>query len=65
MKLTNPQKELLFYLGGPEADDRVISLEVFSELEQLGLLYKREDGPWDLTDQGEEVYERLSSTGGW
>ena len=66
MNLTEAQKELLLYLGGPEDDDRAVSLEVLDELVNLGLLYKRGEGHCDLTDAGEELYERLSGRNdGW
>ncbi len=55
MKLTDAQKEVVLYSGGPEDDGRPIPLEVQGELVQLGLLCRRDDSSWDLTDQGEEV----------
>ncbi len=64
MQLTEAQKELLLHLGGPDDDLRVISAEVQGELVQLGLVYKRDDGPWDLTDQGEDLYDRLTARKG-
>lgn len=66
MSFTDVQKELLLCLGGPVEDDRPISVEVLDELVQLGLLYKRDDGAWDLTDEGEAEYDRLSGRkDGW
>jgi hypothetical protein len=66
MKLTDAQKEVLLYIGGPDDDGRPIPLEVQGELVQLGLVYKRDEGSWDLTEQGEEVYDELSERkDGW
>jgi hypothetical protein len=66
MKLTDAQKELLLYLGGPDDGAKTISLEVQDELVRLSLVFKRDDVHWDLTDQGEELYDELSGRkDGW
>jgi hypothetical protein len=66
MNLTESQKELLLYLGGSNEDDRVVSLDVLDELVKLGLLNKDSERHCDLTDLGEELYDRLSGRNdGW
>jgi hypothetical protein len=59
VQLTPAQERLMLVLGGP-APDAVIDADVLEELVKLGLVYHREDGPMDFTDEGEEVYESLT-----
>jgi hypothetical protein len=59
MDLTTDQRDMLLYLGGPDDSGKTLQLKTLKELEGLGLVYQREDGPWDFTKAGEELYERL------
>ena len=59
-ELTDEQRELLRTIGDPtdivlEGDE----LDTMDELVQKGLFANRSDGKWDLTEQGEDLYEEL------
>jgi hypothetical protein len=61
MRLTDEQRKLILLLGSGN-DTGAMSMKTHQELVDLGLLYSRNDGVWDLTDDGEKVYDQLS---GW
>lgn len=46
-------------LGGPTSFEMVPS-DVWNELLSLGLIYKRSDGKFDLTETGERIYDQLA-----
>jgi Mn-dependent DtxR family transcriptional regulator len=58
IQLTNKQKEILLKLGGPTSFEMIPS-DVWDELLALGLISKRSDGKYDLTENGEHTYNRL------
>ena len=63
--LSDEQKDLLLHLGSTEeSPERVFKLETLEELERLGLIYRRDDRRWDYTDDGEEMYSKLSTSAG-
>jgi hypothetical protein len=58
--LTEAQKNLLLYLGST-ADGKVLDSEdrkVWGELLSLGAIHKRGDGNFDLTAEGERLYDK-------
>lgn len=59
IQLTDKQKEVLLKLGGSSSLEMVPS-DVWDELLALGLIYKRSDGRFDLTDAGEQIYNQLA-----
>lgn len=59
IQLTDKQKEFLLELGGPTSFE-IIPSDVWDELISLGLIYKRSDGKFDLTEAGERTYDRLN-----
>ncbi len=59
IQLTDKQKEALLKLGkSSEIED--IPPEVWNELLNLGLIYRRSDGNFDSTDDGEQIYDQLT-----
>jgi hypothetical protein len=58
ISLTNKQKEVLIKLGRT-SEFETVPLDVFNELTKLGLVYKRPDGKFDLTEAGEREYDQL------
>jgi hypothetical protein len=59
--LSEAQKNLLLYLGS-SADGKVLESEerkVWGELLSLGAIHKGKDGNFDLTDEGERLYDKL------
>jgi hypothetical protein len=59
IQLTDKQKEFLLKLGGSSSFEMVPS-DVWDELLALGLMYKRSDGRFDLTETGEQIYNQLA-----
>lgn len=59
IQLTDKQKEILLKLGGPSSLEMIQS-EIWNQLLVLGLIYKRSDGKFDLTELGELTYNRLA-----
>jgi len=57
--LTNKQKEALLKLGGSSSFEKIPS-DVWDELLKLGLIYKRSDGRFDLTEAGERIYDQCT-----
>jgi hypothetical protein len=57
--LTEKQKEIMLKLGGPTSFEMVPS-DAWNELLSLGLIYKRSDGKFDLTETGEHTYNSLA-----
>ena len=61
--LTEKQLEMFRYIGGPVDDpSRVFAIEDHEALVSAGLLYLREDGRYDLTGEGEQLYEKLQGS---
>ncbi len=63
-KLTEEQKALLIRMGEPD-DGTPLDLpangeRVLQELMDQGLVYSSGDGGYDLTDDGERLYERIT-----
>ena len=60
MNLTPEQKKLILLIGGPDdTGNEITKMETHQELVSLGLVYLRDDGQWDLTDEGERIYDEL------
>lgn len=62
VKLTKDEKALLLVVGSTKSTALVVMDEpqkVSQALVEKGLLYLRAKNHWDLTDEGEEVYEQL------
>jgi hypothetical protein len=57
--LNNEQKKALLALGDPTGETAFVTHDIFADLLRMGLLYKRSDGSYDVTDQGEAVYKSL------
>jgi len=62
--LTPEQKELLRIIRDEEIDNYPPMLpdklqKVTSELVALELIYRRSDGPYELTELGQETYDEL------
>jgi len=58
IELTERQREVLIKLGGSSSFEMVAS-DVWNELIALRLIHRRSDGKYDLTQIGEEVYDKL------
>jgi len=59
IQLTDKQKEAILKLGkSSEIED--ISPDVWNELLNLGLIYRRSDGNFDSTEAGEQIYDQLT-----
>ena len=62
--LTEKQIDLLRYIGGPVDDpSRVVATEDHEVLISAGLVYRRDDDHYDLTNDGEQLYETLKPDG--
>ena len=64
VKLTEEQKDLLIRMGEPD-DGTPMGLpanaeRMIQELMDQGLVYSTGDGGYDLTDDGERLYERIT-----
>jgi hypothetical protein len=59
IQLTDKQKEILLKLGGTPSLEMIPS-DIWNQLLVLGLIYKRPDGKFDLTESGERTYNRLA-----
>ncbi|MFZ0034662.1 MAG: hypothetical protein WAK60_06720 [Sedimentisphaerales bacterium] len=59
LRLTDKQKEGLLKLGRT-SEVVTLSLDVLNELIELGLVYKRSDGKFDFTEDGEREYDQLN-----
>jgi hypothetical protein len=64
-ELTEEQKAVLLYVGGSNHDEPYLPRVVLEELLSMGLLVCRH-GPshFDLSDEGERLYESMGSTSG-
>lgn len=58
IELTERQRDAIIKLGGSSSFEMIAS-DVWDELIALCLIHKRSDGNYDLTQTGEEVYDKL------
>ncbi len=58
--LTPQQEQTLLLLNDPDLDLVTIEEKTVQELMALGLVYRREDGVLDSTDEGEALYDSLT-----
>lgn len=64
-ELTADQVDAILKIGNPDAVSAAIQSDVLDELLQLGLMYKRADGPLEFTDLGDLAYRTLAPKHGY
>jgi hypothetical protein len=66
-RLTEEQKNLLLLMGKPDDGSQhhlvVDGARVTQELIRMGLVYRTGENSYDLTDEGEMVYGKLTGEG--
>jgi predicted transcriptional regulator len=62
ISLSDNQKKVLLQLGGNTCFEMVPS-DILNELLSLGIIFKRSDGKYDLTEIGEQTYHTIKKTG--
>lgn len=63
IQLTGEQRKVMVQLGDTKSLLEAVPIEVFDQLIQLGLVYKRSDGNYDFTETGETVHKDLTGRG--
>jgi len=63
--LTPQQVDAVLKIGDPNSVAEAIQADVMDELLQLGIMYRRADGPLDFTELGDHSYRTLAPKHGY